>query len=205
MVKDPDPIRSSIHRRTGLRGHLPSTQLIFAALLFGALVAGAFVWSGAYDVGADAPHTRAVRSILDTLRERSIAARARDIAVPPDLGSAQRIAVGAGLYGEMCSGCHLGPGVEPSELSQGLYPQAPQLSKGDDMTAAEQFWTIKHGVKLTAMPAWGKTHSDTLIWDMVSFVRRLPDMSPEEYRRLVASAPEDHDAMMKEMGGGDHH
>lgn len=205
MVEGLDLPRPPTHRPAGLRGHLPSTQLIVAVLILGALGAGTFVWSGAYDVGADAPHTRAVHSILDTLRQRSIAARARDIAVPPDLGLDRRIVAGAGLYGEMCSGCHLGPGVQPSELSQGLYPQAPQLWKGDDMTAAEQFWTIKHGVKLTAMPAWGKTHPDPLIWDMVSFVRRLPGMSAEEYRHLVASAPEDHDAMMKEMGGGDHH
>ena len=32
-------------------------------------------------------------------------------------------------------------------------------------------------------------------------VRELPNMSPEEYKRLVASAPEDHDEMMKDMPG----
>src|SRR3546814_3671518 len=73
----------------------------------------------------------------------------------------------------MCAGCHLGPGVERSELSQGLYPQAPELAKHSHLGPAEQFWIIKHGVKLSAMPAWGKTHPDPLIWDMVAFVRRL--------------------------------
>lgn len=101
----------------------------------------------------------------------------------------------------MCSTCHLGPGVERSELSQGLYPQAPELAKAQDLSAAEQFWVIKHGLKLSATPAWGKTHADPLIWDMVAFVRRLPGMSPAEYKRLVASAPEDHDEMMKDMPG----
>lgn len=95
----------------------------------------------------------------------------RDVRPPADLKSSQRIAAGAGLYNEMCTGCHLGPGVERSELSQGLYPLAPELARGDDLTAAEQFWVIKHGVKLTAMPAWGKTHDDQLIWDMVAFIR----------------------------------
>jgi len=99
----------------------------------------------------------------------------------------------------MCTGCHLGPGVERSELSQGLYPAAPELAHGDELTATEQFWVIKHGVKLTAMPAWGKTHNDQLIWDMVAFIRQLPKMNPAQYQAEVASAPEDHDEMMKDM------
>lgn len=46
----------------------------------------------------------------------------------------------------------------------------------------------------------GQNHPDPLIWDMVAFVRKLPSLTPEQYKQLVASAPEDHDAMMKEMG-----
>jgi hypothetical protein len=84
-------------------------------------------------------------------------------------------------------------------MSQGLYPQAPQLARGNDHTPAQQFWIIKHGIKLSAMPAWGKTHNDELIWDMVAFLRQLPKMSPEQYKQVVASAPEDHDEMMKDM------
>jgi mono/diheme cytochrome c family protein len=99
----------------------------------------------------------------------------------------------------MCTGCHLGPGIEPSEMSKGLYPAAPQLARGDDLSPAEQFWVIKHGVKLTAMPAWGKTHNDELIWDMVAFIRQMPKMSPAQYKAAVASAPADHDQMMKDM------
>ena len=101
----------------------------------------------------------------------------------------------------MCTGCHLGPGVEKSEISQGLYPPAPELARASNHTAAQQFWIIKHGIKLTAMPAWGRTHSDGLIWDMVAFLQRLPKLSPEQYKAVVASAPEVHDEMMKAMPG----
>jgi mono/diheme cytochrome c family protein len=140
-------------------------------------------------------------ALLQSLRGRSIAVRARDITPPADLGSPARISVGAGLYANMCSGCHLGPGVEPSEMSQGLYPQAPELAKTNDLSPQQQFWIIKHGVKLSAMPAWGKTHPDPLIWDMVAFIRKLPTLSPDAYRKTVASAPADHDEMMKDMLG----
>ena len=173
------------------------TTLVLGLLALGA-TAGAYVYSGMYNIGADAPHTKIVFGVLDELREKSVASHARGIAVPSDLNDPKRIAAGAGLYAEMCTGCHLGPGVEKSEMSQGLYPQAPELARGDDLSPAEQFWTIKHGVKLTAMPAWGKTHSDALIWDMVAFIRRMPKLSPAQYKTLVASAPESHEEMTRE-------
>ena len=182
-----------------LKRHLPSTAFVLIILVIAAAFAGIFVYAGLYNIGADKPHSKLVYNILDTLRERSIAANASGIKPPADLNSLKRIQAGAGLYAEMCTGCHLGPGVEPSEMSQGLYPQAPQLARGNDHTPAQQFWIIKHGVKLSAMPAWGKTHNDELIWDMVAFLQQLPKMSPEQYKQIVASAPEDHDEMMKDM------
>jgi mono/diheme cytochrome c family protein len=188
-----------------MRHHLPSWTFVLAFLAIVLLGALAFIWFGIYNIAADAPHTRPVYSLVENLRDRSIAGHARGLEAPADLASAQRIAAGAGLYGEMCASCHLGPGVEPSELSQGLYPRAPDLARHRDLTPAQQFWVIKHGIKMTAMPAWGKTHPDPLIWDMVAFVRKLPGMSPSEYERLVASAPKEHDEMMEEAGGEHHH
>jgi mono/diheme cytochrome c family protein len=181
------------------RRHLPSTAFVLIALLVLAAFAAIFVYAGFYNIGADAPHSSLVYNGLQELRERSIESRSRDIRPPADLNSPTRVAAGAGLYAEMCTGCHLGPGVERSEMSQGLYPQAPELARGTDLSPAEQFWVIKHGVKLTAMPAWGKTHSDELIWDMVAFLRQLPKMSPGQYKATVASAPEDHEEMMDKM------
>lgn len=172
---------------------------ILLVLLVLAGLAGVFIYAGVYDIGADAPHSRVVGAVLAELRENAIAHHSHDIAVPGDLDDPRRIKAGAGLYGEMCTGCHLGPRVEPSELSQGLYPPAPELAKTGSRSPSEQFWIIKHGIKLSAMPAWGKTHNDELIWDMVAFIRQLPKMSARQYQAAVASAPADHDEMMKQM------
>ncbi len=164
-------------RTFDFRKHMPSVTFTLLAV---ALIAGAgaiTVYLGLYN----------------------IAARSGSIAVPADLAAPARIASGAGLYTEMCSGCHLAPGMEKTEMSQGLYPQAPVLFKGSERSAAEQFWIIKHGIKMTAMPAWGKTHDDRLIWDMVAFVRKLPGLSPAQYQAITQNAPMDHDAMMKGM------
>ena len=161
------------------------------------LAAGLFVYSGAYDVAADVSHTKPMLWVLDKTRERSVTVRARGIRVPANFGSLERIAAGAGLYAEMCASCHLAPGMAKTEISQGLYPAAPDLSRGSTLSPAEQFWIIKHGLKMTGMAAWGKTHDDTLIWNMVAFLQKMPKLSPEQYKVMVNSAPEDHDEMMK--------
>ncbi len=182
-----------------LRRHLPSTAFVLLVLVILAGLSGVFIYAGVYNIGADEPHSKIVYAVLQELRENAIAHHSRNIAVPTDLNDPKRIEAGAGLYQEMCTGCHLGPGLERTEMSQGLYPAAPELARGDDLSPGEQFWTIKHGVKLSAMPAWGKTHNDELIWDMVAFIRQLPKMSPQQYKSAVASAPEDHEEMMKHM------
>jgi mono/diheme cytochrome c family protein len=37
---------------------------------------------------------------------------------------------------------------------------------------------------MSAMPAWGKSLDDTAIWDIVAFLRQMPNMSPETYQQL---------------------
>ena len=187
-----------------IKSHLPSVTFVLIVVFVLAAFAGIFIYAGVYNIGADAPHSRLVYNLVDELRERAVERYSADVKPPADLNDPRRIAAGAGLYNEMCTGCHLGPGVERSELSQGLYPAAPELARGDDLTPAQQFWVIKHGVKLSAMPAWGKTHNDELIWDMVAFIRQLPNMNADAYRAAVASAPESHDEMMKDMSDEKH-
>jgi len=92
----------------------------------------------------------------------------------------------------MCTGCHLAPGMGDSEIRPGLYPQPPNLSQ-EPVDPSEAFWVIKHGIKMSAMPAWGRTHDDATIWDMVAFVQQLPHLTPAQYRDIVARAPPDDD------------
>jgi mono/diheme cytochrome c family protein len=164
------------------------------------------VYAGFYNIAADVPHTQFVYWLLETARERSVAARARDIVVPNNLNDANRISKGAGEYEEMCAGCHLAPGMERTEIARGLYPRAPELSRKRQSTPAEDFWVVKHGLKMTGMPAWGVTHDDEILWDVVAFVRKLPELTAEQYETLVKNAPK-HEELMQEMetsGGHEH-
>jgi cytochrome c553 len=169
-----------------------------------AIVAGALiVASGVYHVGADTPHWGITASFIETLRNRSIETHARGISVP-DLNDPKLLADGAEHYAAMCTGCHLAPGVKDSELRTGLYPMPPNLVEQGTLDPAEAFWVIKHGVKLTAMPAWGKTHSDDAIWGLVAFVKKLPNLTPEQYRQMVGDAGEhEHVHMHGEPEHGD--
>jgi mono/diheme cytochrome c family protein len=176
------------------------------ALLAGLGAAAVGIYWGVYNVAADVPHTQPVFRLLEVVRDRSIAVRAADVAVPDDLADSRRIASGVGQYAEICSGCHLAPGMKRTEISRGLYPRAPELRRGSRSTPAEDFWVVKHGIKATGMPAWGVTHGDELIWDIVAFLRKLPEMSPDDYEALVKAAPT-HDEMMEGMemdGPGGH-
>lgn len=168
-------------------------RLLLLALVALLALAGALVWSGAYDVAADVPHWPLTERLLQTVRERSMIVRERGIVVPKDLGRPERILNGAGLYAAMCTDCHLAPGETETELRRGLYPQPPAFAQAGVDDPAMAFWAIKHGVKLTAMPAWGRSHTDAQIWDMVAFLLQLKGMPAARYRALVAAAPPDED------------
>ena len=87
--------------------------------------------------------------------------------MPANLNDPQLILKGAGQYAAMCTSCHLAPGVKDSELRPGLYPLPPNLSQVS-VDPREAFWVIKHGMKMSAMPAWGASHDDATIWSMVA-------------------------------------
>lgn len=167
------------------------------------LIVGAAGIYGGYNVAADEPHSAFVTWLADTTRRNSIAAHARGIDIPAGFGGDVQIRAGAAEYGEMCSSCHLGPGVELSEISQGLYPRAPELARGSPLSPEQEFWVVKHGIKMTGMPAWGTTHSDEIIWSIVAFLRKLPSLSPDQYRDLTKDAATEHNAM-KNMPGMPH-
>lgn len=158
------------------------------ASLAGTLAAAGVIYAGLINVGADDPHLDSVHALLSTVRERSIAVRAADIVVP-DLNDAELVRRGAGNYQSMCIGCHLAPGMADTELSQNLYPAPPNLAqRGANGSPATTFWIIKHGIKATGMPAWGKSMGDPYIWGMVAFLQQLPELDAEQYQNLVAAS-----------------
>jgi mono/diheme cytochrome c family protein len=166
-------------------GRLALTAVGVAVVLLtlAGLAAGAFIASGFYNIGADDHHTAPVLALIGELRERSIARRARELAVP-DLSAAALIGAGAHRYAALCVSCHLAPGVSHSDLRPGLYPHPPNLAQQAPPDPRRSFWIIKHGIKMSAMPAWGKTLDDGAVWELVAFLREMPDLTPQRYEAL---------------------
>jgi len=154
------------------------TLLVVVALAVG------LVYSGLYNVAATEPHHPLVRWILETATARSIAVRA-DAVGSSDIGAASLVEEGARHYRVMCETCHGGPDAAPSGIGKGLRPAPPDLARTAGAMPTERiFWIVKHGIKMTGMPAWGETHDDRALWAIVAFVKRLPALSPEQYRAM---------------------
>ena len=175
-----------------MRTLLASLALMLVLLAVGGL---AFLYSGLYDVAATAPDWPVTRWALETVRTRSIETHAAGIPVPPELDDPAKLLIGTEHFAAHCAVCHGAPGVPKGDIAHGLNPQPPDLTHASDhYTPSELFWILKHGIKMTGMPSWGD-HSDDELWATVAFLEKLPNMTEQEYAKLV----------MEGMARGGHH
>ena len=74
-----------------------------------------------------------------------------------------------------------------------MYPKSPDmtLTATQKMSDGAIFYTIKHGVRLTGMPAWGEDtpQHDKDSWELVHFIRRLPRITQEELSEMESLNP----------------
>ncbi|MCI0453643.1 MAG: cytochrome c [Candidatus Dadabacteria bacterium] len=148
-----------------------------------------YIYTGVYNIAATVPHSKLTLWIFNTTMERSVKYHAKGIEAPRLDESL--VQTGFNHYSEMCEGCHGKPGLSPSEMKTGFYPEPPDLTKGlEKWSPSELFWIIKNGIKMSAMPAFGPTHSEEELWAIVAFLGRLPDLSPEEYQAMEKTAQE---------------
>jgi mono/diheme cytochrome c family protein len=148
----------------------------------------AFIYSGAYYIGADQPHWAVTHWLFEQARTRSIHFHARDIAVPAGLDNQTLILAGVTHFAEHCVVCHGAPGVERGDIAAGLSPHPPNLADAAGFyTPGELFWIVKHGIRMTGMPAWGD-HSDDELWATVALIEKLPGMTEQDYAKLIAAS-----------------
>jgi mono/diheme cytochrome c family protein len=163
-----------------------TTVIVTIIVLIILAVAGglAVIYTGIISVAATAPHMAVTRWVLSTAMDRSVEAHARSVKVPADYNN---LSVQAGYfrYNDMCMPCHGAPGVERHWIGRGLLPEPPDLSvTAGDWTPAEVFWIIDHGIKMSGMPALAPTQAEDQIWLLAAFVKKLPGMTPDQYKGL---------------------
>jgi len=162
--------------------------IVVAVLLLLAVGVVGFAYSGIFDVAATTTDSPMARWVLETTRESSVRKRAERVPVPATFADDQAQG-GAKAFDEMCTGCHGAPGRKPFLGAAYMNPPPPDLAKiATERDPQELFWVIKHGLRMTGMPAWGPTHGDEQLWDLVAIVKRLPVLTPDEYKEL-AEAP----------------
>ena len=160
--------------------------LMFAAVagvglaLLGALL---FVKSGAYDVGAAKRHTKLTEWLTHETMIHSVRRHADEI-VPREGTTAAQLVAGFCAYETHCVACHGAAAVPREEWVSGMEPQPPYLlDMTERFTPAELFWTVKNGIKMTGMPAWGQGLSDRQIWDVVAWLEASRRLPPQTYLR----------------------
>jgi cytochrome c553 len=176
------------------------TIALTLALLLGAGAVGvmAIAASGLYSVAASRGHWAIFEWFLSFGMRRSVVTHALPITAPP-LDDPDMIRLGAGHYENACVMCHGAPGKNPSAFLQKALPDPPSLVHAvKDWTPEQIFWIVKHGIKYTGMPGWTSLGREDEVWAVVSFLRELPKLSPEQYKVVAhgyvqedAQSPED--------------
>jgi cytochrome c553 len=153
-----------------------------AAVAIGGLLVSA---TGVVPIKASAGHWPITEWFLQFSKTRSIAFHARGIDVPP-LEDRDLVLRGAGHYELGCRPCHGGARGDVPRIAEYMLPPPPDLTmRAPTRTSAELFYVVKHGIKLTGMPAWAAQPRDDEVWAVVAFLRRLPALDQAEYRRLT--------------------
>jgi mono/diheme cytochrome c family protein len=75
-----------------------------------------------------------------------------------------------------------------AHADQGLNPTPPDLFRADrEPDPQENFQFIKHGIKMTGMPAFGPTKTDEQVWALVAFLNVLPGISAADFTSAMGS------------------
>ena len=146
-------------------------------------------WLGFFNVGASSGHWQITDWFLHFAMRSAVRTYALAGPDPPAFDDAM-LPPAAGHFARGCALCHGAPGEPRSPAVLQMLPQPPDLAeKVGEWTDAELFRIVKHGVRFTGMPAWPSQARDDEVWWMVAFLRRLPDMAPEEYAHLAGRQP----------------
>ncbi len=122
--------------------------------------------------------------------ETSVARRLVVLSIPsatrkltnPTAGDERAWREGAEHFEEHCAVCHGQDGRGRSEIGPKMYPPVPDLTSApiQQMSDGALFAIVQNGVRWTGMPAFRGEHTPQETWQLVSFVRRMPELKPQD-------------------------
>jgi mono/diheme cytochrome c family protein len=123
--------------------------------------------------------------------ETALAGTMSDMAIPsrykamknPVAGTPEVLRQGMEHWADHCATCHANNGSGDTMYGRTMYPRPPDMRQKDtqEMSDGELYYTIKNGVRLSGMPAFGTPGDDDLdSWKLVAFIRHLPSLTQDE-------------------------
>jgi mono/diheme cytochrome c family protein len=97
-------------------------------------------------------------------------------------------------FADHCATCHGNDGRGMTLIGRGLYPKPPDMTARttQELSDGELYYIIENGVRFTGMPAFGEdpdNTEDTETWDLVHFIRHLPNLTDEEAAQMKKMNP----------------
>lgn len=162
--------------------------LALVSAVIGAL-AGAAVLRGGFSTRHEP--TRIEAALATTVRRAAIPKRYRDMANPirPD---DERLEGAMEHWADHCAICHANDGSGDTSIGKSLYPRAPDMRTVEfqRLSDGELYYAINAGIRMSGMPAWGKPgDDDDESWALVTFIRKLPALTPEQLERMRSMNP----------------
>jgi thiosulfate dehydrogenase len=81
---------------------------------------------------------------------------------------------GARVYQAQCAMCHGHLGRPETATAKGMFPHPPQLlppkTGVTDDPVGETYWKVKNGIRLTGMPAYAESLTDSEMWQVSLFL-----------------------------------
>ncbi|HXJ87546.1 MAG TPA: cytochrome c [Candidatus Binatia bacterium] len=108
--------------------------------------------------------------------------------------NAEILTQGMDHWADHCATCHANNGSGDTEMGRNFYPPAPdmRMAETQSLSDGQLYYIIRNGVPLTGMPAWGDPslgNSDSQTWALVSFIRHLPTLTPDEITAMEKLNP----------------
>ncbi len=96
---------------------------------------------------------------------------------------------GAELYKQHCAVCHGLPLAPKTAIAKGMYPRPPLLFEGKGVTddkPGESYWKIFNGLRLSGMPGFSKSLTETQMWEVALLLANADKLPDSAKAALVA-------------------
>lgn len=146
--------------------------------------------------------------------EASLAASMREAAIPsrykttknPMTVTPDVLHEAKAHWADHCAVCHANNGSGDTMFAKGLYPKPPdmRLQGTQQMSDGQLYYTIKNGVRMSAMPAFGELgDNDLATWKLVAFIRHIPSLTQNEELEMEQLNPKTPEEIEEEQQEND--